>query len=74
MKRDLGMLISTLIPAQPINRNRQTDTFAWRKKHKRPKPAVKIPESKPTPPEIANLVVFDPCFSLGKLTRANYAT
>ena len=74
MERDLGMLISTLIPAQPINRNRQTDTFSWQEKLEGPKPALKIPKSKPTPPEIADFIVFDPCFSLGKLTRANYAT
>ena len=78
MERNLGMLItrviSTLIPAQPISTNRQTDTFSWRENQEGPKPALKIPKSKSTPPEIVDLVVFDPCFSLGKLTRANYAT
>ena len=62
MQKDLGMLISTLIPARPINRNRQTDTFTWREKLEGPKPALKIPKSKSTPPEIVDLVVSTPVF------------
>ena len=74
MNHDLVTLIWTIIPAQPINVNRQTDTFTWREKLKGPKPDLKIPKS--TPPEIVDndLVIFDPRFSLGTLMRANYAT
>ena len=78
MNHDLVTLIWTIIPAQPINMNQQTDTFTWREKLKRPKPDLKITKS--TPPEIADLaggvdlVIFDPRFSLGTLMRANYAT
>ena len=72
MDHDLETLIWTIIPAQPINMNQQTDTFTWREKLKGPKPDLKIPKS--TPPETVDLVVFDPCFSLGMLMRANYAT
>ena len=72
MEQELATPIWTLIPAQPINKNRQLHIFTLQEKLEGQKPGLKIPKS--TPPETVDLVIFDPRFSLGTLMRANYAT
>ena len=73
MNQELAMSIWTLIPAQPINKNRQLHIFTLQEKLQGQKPGLKITNST-SPPEIVDLVVFDPRFSLGTLMRENYAT
>ena len=72
MKMDLVMT-KVLIPAQPTNGNQQTYTFIEQEMPEGSKPGLKIIKST-SPPEIVDLVIFDPCFLLGTLMRANYAT